>query len=185
MTTNYLDSVADFYERVAETPAVGLCCVGGARLALPELCVPPDMEAMSYGCVSSVQPTDLSGSPRVVYVGVGGGKEALEFAYFSRAPGNVIAIEPVAAMRAVARQLGCRRRVQSVVRSSVRRYPRGRRIRIRTGGRIGRYRRAELPLQHVRAGRSHARALLERSAHLRCLHRATYRRRVRRDCDPR
>lgn len=104
MTTNYLDSVADFYERVAETPAVGLCCVGGARLALPELCVPPDMEAMSYGCGSSVQPTDLSGSPRVVYVGVGGGKEALEFAYFSRAPGNAIAIEPVAAMRAVARR---------------------------------------------------------------------------------
>jgi ubiquinone/menaquinone biosynthesis C-methylase UbiE len=41
-----------------------------------------------------------------LYVGVGGGLEALQFAYFSRRPSAIIAIEPVAAMRdAAARNL--------------------------------------------------------------------------------
>jgi SAM-dependent methyltransferase len=39
----------------------------------------------------------------VVYVGVGGGLEALQFAYFTRRPGAVIAVDPVAAMRERAR----------------------------------------------------------------------------------
>lgn len=37
-----------------------------------------------------------------LYVGVGGGLEALQFAYFSRRPGAIIAVEPVAAMREAA-----------------------------------------------------------------------------------
>jgi ubiquinone/menaquinone biosynthesis C-methylase UbiE len=38
----------------------------------------------------------------VLYVGVGGGLEALQFAYFSRRSGGVIAVEPVSAMREAA-----------------------------------------------------------------------------------
>jgi SAM-dependent methyltransferase len=41
---------------------------------------------------------------RVLYVGVGGGLEALQFAYFTRQPGGVIAIDPVAEMRQAARE---------------------------------------------------------------------------------
>jgi len=98
----YLEAIADFYDEVARQPEVGLCCVGGNKLSLVDLCVPPEMEAMDYGCGSSVSPRDLSGSPRVLYVGVGGGKEALQFAYFSRVRGGVVAIEPVKAMREAA-----------------------------------------------------------------------------------
>jgi len=99
---SYLDVVADFYGEVAREPVVGLCCVGGASLELPELRIPAAMLTSSYGCGSTVAPGDLAGRPTVVYVGVGGGKEALQFAYFSRRPGGVIAIEPVSDMRAVA-----------------------------------------------------------------------------------
>jgi len=48
--SSYLTTASDFYERVAESPEIGLCCVGGAQLTLPDLCIPADMEAMSYGC---------------------------------------------------------------------------------------------------------------------------------------
>ncbi len=103
--TTYLATVANFDERVAETPEIGLFCVGGGSLVLPELCVPPEMEAMSYGCGSSVQPADLGGSPTIVYVGVGGGKEALQFAYLARSStAAVIAVDPVAAMREAAKR---------------------------------------------------------------------------------
>lgn len=37
-------------------------------------------------------------------MGVGGGKEALRFAYFSRRPGAVIAVDPVAARRDAAKR---------------------------------------------------------------------------------
>jgi len=99
---HYLEAIADFYDDVARQPEVGLCCVGGNKLSLVDLCVPPEMEAMDYGCGSSVSPRALSGSPRALYVGVGGGKEALQFAYFSRVRGGVVAIEPVEAMREAA-----------------------------------------------------------------------------------
>ncbi|GAC1541027.1 MAG: arsenosugar biosynthesis arsenite methyltransferase ArsM [Candidatus Velthaea sp.] len=104
MSQNYLEVVADFYEQVAQTPEVGLCCVGGGELKLPGLCIPPEMEAMSYGCGSSVQPQDLGNAPSIAYVGVGGGKEALQFAYFSRRAAAVVAVEPVEAMRDAARR---------------------------------------------------------------------------------
>ena len=64
------------------------------------------MQQMNYGCGTTVHSTELSGQPTVLYVGVGGGLEALQFAYFSRRPGAVIAVDPVAAMReAAARNL--------------------------------------------------------------------------------
>jgi SAM-dependent methyltransferase len=96
---SYLESVAQFYSEVAETPEVGLCCVQSSPLQLPGLNIPVKMQEMNYGCGTTVHPTELAGSPTVLYVGVGGGLEALQFAYFSRQPGAVIAVDPVASMR--------------------------------------------------------------------------------------
>ncbi len=98
----YLETAAQFYREVAQTPEVGLCCVQSTPLQLPGLKIPCKMQEMNYGCGTTVHPTELSNQPTVLYVGVGGGLEALQFAYFSRRPGGVIAIEPVAAMREAA-----------------------------------------------------------------------------------
>ena len=102
----YLETAAQFYRDVAETPQVGLCCVQSSPLQLPGLKVPLQMQEMNYGCGTTVHPAELSGEPSVLYVGVGGGLEALQFAYFSRRSGAVVAVDPVAAMReAAARNL--------------------------------------------------------------------------------
>ncbi|MEA5504605.1 arsenosugar biosynthesis arsenite methyltransferase ArsM [Halotia wernerae UHCC 0503] len=98
----YLETAAQFYDEVAQMPEVGLCCVQSTPLQLPGLKIPSKMQEMNYGCGTTVHPTELSNQPTVLYVGVGGGLEALQFAYFSRRPGGVIAIEPVAAMREAA-----------------------------------------------------------------------------------
>ena len=96
---SYLETTAKFYTEVAETPQVGLCCVQSSPLQLPGLKIPQPMQQMNYGCGTTVHPAELINQPTVLYVGVGGGLEALQFAYFSQRPGGVIAIEPVAAMR--------------------------------------------------------------------------------------
>jgi SAM-dependent methyltransferase len=102
----YLETAAQFYREVAETPQVGLCCVQSTPLQLPGLKISLAMQEMNYGCGTTVHPTELANQPTVLYVGVGGGLEALQFAYFSRRAGAVIAVEPVAAMReAAARNL--------------------------------------------------------------------------------
>ena len=102
----YLETTAQFYAEAAETPQVGLCCVSGPPLQLPGLNIPEIMQQMNYGCGSTVHPTELFGKPTVLYIGVGGGIEALQFAYFSRQSGGVIAVDPVPEMRkAAARNL--------------------------------------------------------------------------------
>jgi ubiquinone/menaquinone biosynthesis C-methylase UbiE len=102
----YLESAAEFYSQVAATPDVGLCCVQSTPIQLPGLKVPLQMQEMNYGCGTTVHSAELSGDPTVLYVGVGGGLEALQFAYFSRYPGAVIAVDPVDEMRkAAARNL--------------------------------------------------------------------------------
>ncbi len=98
----YLEAVADFYTEVAETPDVGLCCVQSTPLKLPDLTVPLVMQEMNYGCGTTVHPAELGESPTVLYVGVGGGLEALQFSYFSRRPGAIIAVDPVDSMREAA-----------------------------------------------------------------------------------
>ncbi|WP_017653055.1 arsenosugar biosynthesis arsenite methyltransferase ArsM [Fortiea contorta] len=98
----YLETAAQFYHDVAQTPQIGLCCVQSTLLQLPGLKIPLPMQEMNYGCGTTVHPAELANQPTVLYVGVGGGLEALQFAYFSRRPGAVIAIEPVAAMREAA-----------------------------------------------------------------------------------
>jgi ubiquinone/menaquinone biosynthesis C-methylase UbiE len=99
---SYLETTAKFYAEVAETPQVGLCCVQSSPLQLPGLKIPCQMQQMNYGCGTTVHPAELINEPTVVYVGVGGGLEALQFAYYSRRPGSVIAVEPVSAMRQAA-----------------------------------------------------------------------------------
>jgi ubiquinone/menaquinone biosynthesis C-methylase UbiE len=102
----YLEAAAQFYSEVAETPQVGLCCVQSSPLQLPGLKISPQMQEMNYGCGTTVHAAELVNQPTVLYVGVGGGLEALQFAYFSRKPGAVIAVDPVPAMReAAARNL--------------------------------------------------------------------------------
>jgi ubiquinone/menaquinone biosynthesis C-methylase UbiE len=103
---SYLETAAQFYGEVAETPQVGLCCVQSTPLQFPGLTVPELMQQMNYGCGTTVHPAELAGQPTVLYVGVGGGLEALQFAYFSRRSGSVIAVDPVTTMReAAARNL--------------------------------------------------------------------------------
>jgi len=99
---SYLETTAKFYSEVAQTPQVGLCCVQSSPLQLPGIYIPSQMQQMNYGCGTTVHPAELINEPTVLYVGVGGGLEALQFAYFSRRPSGIIAVEPVSAMREAA-----------------------------------------------------------------------------------
>ncbi|MBD1919741.1 arsenosugar biosynthesis arsenite methyltransferase ArsM [Microcoleus sp. FACHB-831] len=98
----YLETAASFYSEVAQTPQVGLCCVQSSPLQLPGLKISAQMQEMNYGCGTTVHAAELANSPTVLYVGVGGGLEALQFAYFSRRASGVIAVDPVEAMREAA-----------------------------------------------------------------------------------
>lgn len=100
---SYLETTAQVYAEAAATPQAGLCCVSAPPLQFPGLKIPPIMQDMNYGCGSTVHPNELTGpNPTVLYIGVGGGLEALQFAYFCRQHGGVIAVDPVAEMREVA-----------------------------------------------------------------------------------
>jgi SAM-dependent methyltransferase len=100
---NYLQTVEDVYAKAAQQADASLCCAQSPVWRLPDLHVPPIMLAMNYGCGSTVNPRDLKPDDTILYVGVGGGLEALQFAYFTRRPGSVIAVDPVAPMREKAR----------------------------------------------------------------------------------
>jgi SAM-dependent methyltransferase len=65
---------------------------------LPDLNIPEKMLEMNYGCGNTVNPRDLVNEPSILYVGVGGGMEIFQFAYFSRKNGGVIGIDPVTEM---------------------------------------------------------------------------------------
>ncbi|MFZ4729550.1 MAG: arsenosugar biosynthesis arsenite methyltransferase ArsM, partial [Pseudanabaena sp.] len=99
---SYLETTAEFYAEAAKTPQVGLCCISTPPRQYPNLKIPQIIEQMNYGCGTTMHPTELRGNPTVLYIGVGGGLEALQFAYFCRRKGGVIAVDPVAAMREVA-----------------------------------------------------------------------------------
>jgi hypothetical protein len=53
------------------------------------------MLQMNYGCGTTVHPRDLANDPTVLYVGVGGGMELLQFAYFSRRRHGVVGADVV------------------------------------------------------------------------------------------
>jgi SAM-dependent methyltransferase len=95
----YLETVREVYAEAARQPDANLCCTSSPEWRLPGLIFPERMLAMNYGCGSTVDPRELRPDDTVVYVGVGGGLEALQFAYCTRRTGSVIAVDPVAEMR--------------------------------------------------------------------------------------
>ena len=90
-----LNETVNLYRDAAITPDVGLCCTTTPVWALPGLEMPSIMLEMNYGCGSTVNPRDLVNDPTVLYVGVGGGMEVFQFAYFSRKKNGVIGIDVV------------------------------------------------------------------------------------------
>lgn len=91
----YLETTIDVYKEAALTPDVGLCCTTTPIWQLPGLDIPKKMLDMNYGCGSTVDPRDLVNDPTILYVGVGGGMELLQFSYFSRQTNGVIGIDVV------------------------------------------------------------------------------------------
>ena len=81
MSSNYMEATQDLYREAAITPQDTLCCASATPFALPGLVVPEEMTAMNYGCGTTVNVRDLKPDMNVLYVGVGGGLEALQFAY--------------------------------------------------------------------------------------------------------
>ncbi len=100
MSISYLEITKDVYKAAAETPDVGLCCTTTPMWQLPGLDMPVIMQQMNYGCGSTVNPRDLVRDPKILYVGVGGGMELLQFAYFSRQKGGVVGVDVVDEMLA-------------------------------------------------------------------------------------
>lgn len=100
----YLETTKDVYKQAAESPDVGLCCTTTPVWQLPGLDIPNIMLEMNYGCGSTVNPRDLVNDPRILYVGVGGGMELLQFAYFSRQQGGVIGVDVVDEMLGASRK---------------------------------------------------------------------------------
>ena len=92
---SYLETTKDVYKEAALTPDVGLCCTTNPIWELPGLKIPLIMQQMNYGCGSTVHARDLANNPRILYVGVGGGMELLQFAYFSRQKHGVIGVDVV------------------------------------------------------------------------------------------
>jgi len=91
----YLETTKNVYKEAALTPDVGLCCTTTPVWQLPGLSIPKKMLEMNYGCGSTVNPMDLVNDPTILYVGVGGGMELLQFSYFSRRKGGVIGLDVV------------------------------------------------------------------------------------------
>jgi len=100
---SYLDTTRRIYREAAGVPQPALCCTPGPRFSLPGLVIPREMEEMNYGCGTTVHLQDLAPGRRVLYLGVGSGLEALQFAYVARAEGAVIAVDAVPEMIARAR----------------------------------------------------------------------------------
>ncbi len=101
---NYLEVTKNVYKKAALTPDVGLCCTTTPIWQFPGLKIPTIMQEMNYGCGSTVHPRDLVNNPKILYVGVGGGMELLQFAYFSRQKGGVVGIDVVDEMLEASRK---------------------------------------------------------------------------------
>lgn len=101
---SYLDITNDVYKQAALTPDVGLCCTTNPIWELPGLKIPRIMQEMNYGCGSTVNARDLTNSPKILYVGVGGGMELLQFSYFNRTESGVIGVDTVDEMLEASRK---------------------------------------------------------------------------------
>lgn len=104
MKKSYLETTENLYKEAAENPNVGLCCTTTPIWQLPGLDIPKRMQEMNYGCGSTVNPRDLVNDPKILYIGVGGGMELLQFAYFSRQKSGVIGIDVVDEMLEASRK---------------------------------------------------------------------------------
>jgi SAM-dependent methyltransferase len=94
----YLETTKSVYKDAALTPDMGLCCTTTPIWQFPGLSIPTKMQEMNYGCGSTVHPRDLVNNPKILYVGVGGGMELLQFSYFSRQKEGVIGVDIVEEM---------------------------------------------------------------------------------------
>lgn len=101
---SYLNATNDLYKNAALTPDVGLCCTTTPIWKFPGLEIPKIMQEMNYGCGSTISAQDLVNNPKVLYVGVGGGMELLQFSYFSRQKGGVIGVDIVDEMLEASRK---------------------------------------------------------------------------------
>ena len=101
---SYLNATTDLYKQAALTPDIGLCCTTTPIWKFPGLEIPMIMQEMNYGCGSTISAQDLINNPKVLYVGVGGGMELLQFSYFSRQKGGVIGVDVVDEMLEASRK---------------------------------------------------------------------------------
>lgn len=101
---SYLDTTHELYKEAALAPQTGLCCVTAPARVLPGLNIPDIMHEMNYGCGTTVHFGDIKPQETVLYVGVGGGLEALQFAYFTRRPASVVAVDRIPEMLVKARE---------------------------------------------------------------------------------
>ena len=101
---SYLETTHNVYKEAALTPDVGLCCTTNPIWELPGLKIPRIMQEMNYGCGSTVHARDLTNNPKMLYVGVGGGMELLQFAYFNRTKGGIIGLDVVDEMLEASRK---------------------------------------------------------------------------------
>ena len=101
---SYLDTTYELYKEAALKPQSALCCVSNPNRNLQGLQIPEIMHEMNYGCGTTVHFEDLHPQDTILYVGVGGGLEALQFAYVTRRPHSVIAVDKVPEMLNKARE---------------------------------------------------------------------------------
>lgn len=101
---SYLNATNDLYKNAALTPDVGLCCTTTPIWKFPGLEIPKIMQEMNYGCGSTISAQDLINNPKILYVGVGGGMELLQFSYFSRQKAGVIGVDVVDEMLEASRK---------------------------------------------------------------------------------
>ncbi len=92
---SYLETTKNVYKDAAIKPQEGLCCTTTPMWQLPDFKIPKKMQKMNYGCGSTVNSRDLVNNPKVLYVGIGGGMELLQFAYFSREKHRIIGVDIV------------------------------------------------------------------------------------------
>ena len=101
---SYLETTKDVYKEAALTPDVGLCCTTNPIWEFPGLKIPKIMQEMNYGCGTTVHASDLTNNPKMLYVGVGGGMELLQFSYFNRTKGGVVGLDVVDEMLEASRK---------------------------------------------------------------------------------
>ena len=92
---SYLETTKSVYKDAALTPDIGLCCTTTRTWQFRGLPIPKAMQEMKHGVGMTANLRDLVNNPKILYVGVGGGMELLQFSYFSRQNNGVIGVDVV------------------------------------------------------------------------------------------